>query len=334
MNRITVVPFQISFDDLCNESVLFKQFNDIENDFKHYLKISCNFFHETEFKNKYYTRHAHEQLTSNDCFSVLKQKHEFIAYYDTDEYVHPQTLDSFQDLFKKSTIYNCDNTSRSSICSKSPFNFNNNNSVSKNNFYNYLQSLIDSHRKGRNINKLGSISFVHGATIANEKKLIYDLRTVIDSKNLSLFPFKINLNKDKYNKRYIFTIQKEDMDYVKYLYGAYNSFISCAYEGYLRKIDNEIVDQSHLRYLYINEKQERMGKEIHYYKNVKSVFNHYAKEKVSGSWSFEAPALNGHLLRHYRSLSKKRLSMSTSIKNLNIDFEYTFFLLKKFTKFC
>ena len=38
--------------------------------------------YEVEFKDKYPTRGNHEQLSSNDCFTVLKQKHELITYYD------------------------------------------------------------------------------------------------------------------------------------------------------------------------------------------------------------------------------------------------------------
>ena len=116
-DRITVVPYQISFDDLCNESVLLKQFKEIRQELKEYFINSCNLFYERTFKDKYITRNAHEQLTSNDCFTVLKQKHEFIAYYDLDEFVFPRVLEAAKEFNK--TEYRCENYA--SICSINPF---------------------------------------------------------------------------------------------------------------------------------------------------------------------------------------------------------------------
>ena len=337
-DRITVVPFQISFYDLCNESVLFETFKNIDDELKRYLKNSCKLFYKTEFEDKIYNRADYEQLTSNDCFTVLKQKHEFIAYYDTDEYIYPRTMDNFEDFFNKSVIYNCDSKSRSSICSKTPLNFKYNNSESNSHFYDYVQSLIGKNSEGRDINKLGSIKFSHAATIIpseNEKKLIEDLGSFIQIKNYSSFPYKISFKKFQSDNVHLFEIRKDDIDYVRYLYKAYNSFIPCAYEGYLRKIDNKTVDTSLVRYLYyLTEGFGRMGKAIHYYKNVKSLFIHYAEELVEDNWSFHAPSLHGNFLPHYRISSKEKKNFTIPINKLKLDFEYAFFLLKNYTKFC
>ena len=111
------IPFQISFVDLCDESTLFKQFREIDYELKDYLKSSCRFLYEVEFKDKYPTRGNHEQLSSNDCFTVLKQKHEFITYYDLDDFVFPRTLETVKDFNK--TIYSC--KSYIPICSVNPF---------------------------------------------------------------------------------------------------------------------------------------------------------------------------------------------------------------------
>ena len=78
-----------------------------------------------------------------------------------------------------------------------------------------------------------------------------------------------------------------------------------------------------------------MGKAIHYYKNVKSLFVHFAQDYNQDSWSFSPSAYNGHFLTHYRKIPKeKRKNFTGTIRKLNIDFEYLFFLLKNFTKFC
>ncbi len=43
-----------------------------------------------------------------------------------------------------------------------------------------------------------------------------------------------------------------------------------------------------------------MGKCIHYYKNVKSLFHHYAEDEAKGHWSFHAPESDGYFLSHFR----------------------------------
>jgi hypothetical protein len=43
-----------------------------------------------------------------------------------------------------------------------------------------------------------------------------------------------------------------------------------------------------------------MGKCIHYYKNVKSLFHHYAVDEAKGHWSFHAPESDGYFLSHFR----------------------------------
>jgi hypothetical protein len=77
-----------------------------------------------------------------------------------------------------------------------------------------------------------------------------------------------------------------------------------------------------------------MGKSIHYYKNVKSLFVHFAEEMSEDHWSFEPLADHGHFISHFRSTSKKKKNYTGSVKKLNIDFEYTFYLLKNFSYFC
>ena len=79
-----------------------------------------------------------------------------------------------------------------------------------------------------------------------------------------------------------------------------------------------------------------MGKSIHYYKNVKSLFVHYAQEVSKKHWSFEPSASNGHFLSHYRDdvSDMYNKNFKGSIRQLSIDFEYLTLLLKNFTNFC
>ncbi len=87
---------------------------------------------------------------------------------------------------------------------------------------------------------------------------------------------------------------------------------------------------------YITEGNEAMGKNIHYYKNVKSLFIHYAKDTALGSWGFHASVSDGNFLSHFRVDVNKffKANFSGSIRKVNIDFEYVSFLLKNHTTFC
>ena len=338
--RITVVPYQISFDDLCNESLLFKQFKDINIEVKEYLKNSCKSFYEKEFENKYATRNDHEQLSSNDCFSVLKQKHEFITYYDLDDFVFPRTLETVKDFNK--TVFSC--KSYIPICSVNSFQ--NKFKISENQknfnyFYNYLQSLIEKNRNGRDVQKLSSIGFSHAAYFIPdhfEKQFINDLGRNIEmyEKNNSInFPLSIVLSEPNQKNGHTFFIQREDINFIKYLYQSYQSLIPCIYNNYLKNI-SEFTKNAIRHLYYITEGSEAMGKAIHYYKNVKSLFIHYAKETVNDHWNFHAPEADGNFLSHFRVDVNKffKANFSGSIRKANIDYEYAFFLLKNHTSFC
>jgi hypothetical protein len=338
--RITVMPFQISFTDLCDESVLLKQFKEIDNELKEYFQNSCKFFYEMEFKDKYSTRGDHEQLTSNDCFTVLKQKYEFITYYDSDDYIFPRTIEPVKDF--NTTTYSCN--SFISICSINPFQNRfkiNQNEVNGNYYYNYLQSLIKKNRNGRDIDKLGSIGFSHAAYFIPdhfEKHLISELGNrieMIDNNSSLEYPLSILLSFPPHKTGRTFTIEREDVDFIKYLYKSYQSFIPCIRNNYLKNITT--LTSNAVRHLYyITEGGEAMGKNIHYYKNVKSLFIHYAKESVPGSWGISASKSDANFLSHFRVDVNKffNAKVSGSIRKVNIDYEYVSYLLRNHTKFC
>ena len=65
--RITVVSYQISYDDFCNESLLYKQFIEINIELKVYLINICKSFYEARFKDKFARCGGHERLSANDC---------------------------------------------------------------------------------------------------------------------------------------------------------------------------------------------------------------------------------------------------------------------------
>ena len=170
----------------------------------------------------------------------------------------------------------------------------------------------------------------------DEKKLINQLGTFLrDLNNNQKFPYKLILSASPYEKGHTFIIEREDISYVQYLYDSFSKFISCAYENYLNKTNK--VDKNLVRYFYYTaEPTERACKVIHFYKNVMSIFVHRPADYLKSSWSIDSSARNGQLLSHFRSsYDHDFLKNATgSIRKLNIDFEYTFFLLQKYTNFC
>ena len=84
---------------------------------------------------------------------------------------------------------------------------------------------------------------------------------------------------------------------------------------------------------------ERMGKKIHYYKNVKTLWVHWAwdVEKIQGTWTCcDDNSLEGGFVLHFRENIRRiwKANYTGSIRKLNFDFEYVYFLLKHFTNYC
>ena len=313
--RIVVVPYNIHFNKICNQTILFNEKDDMNK--------SCLEFYESQFADKIRHRDQHETLTANDCFSVLSKKHEFIGYYDLDEFVYPRRLD----LYREYNRYSCNSDSQKSICSLNPFGIQESNNL----FYNYLNELIEKYKNGKNKSDLRSIQFMHATTLPNlaERQLMMRIGHLIKQINsTNKFPIYLNLD------NHLFEINYSDISYVQNLYEIYTNFISCAYKDYFNKI--KTIDEIFKRYLYyVTELNERMHKSIHYYKNVNTMWVHHAKEHEKKSWAFWPSVFDGHFIKHYRENLKitKRVFTGT-IRKLNIDFEYIFYLLKKYTSFC
>ena len=335
-SRLVVRPYDIDFNDLCEETTLFEQFTESINlplKIKDYMKKSCIEFFEFEFVNKYEWRLKQEKITSNDCFTVLSQKHEFIGYYDLDEFVFPRTLGIYSDFYDKQKYYTCKNSSKS-ICDLNPFHVNN--SVD-NKMYNYFHSIIEEYRNNRNMDDFIAIYFFHALFLTAdevEAKLIKKLGSIIHDTNTEgkeiHFPLRFDLPDPVRNTSRRFIIKDTDVDYVKYLYKSYKSFIPCIYNENLKHIKS--LDISLLRHLYfLTEDLERLGKTFVYYKNIVALTPHGA-EFDKTKWWIIVPKDKGYL-SHFRDTLKIKNFTGPIIK-LSFDSEYVFYLLKKYSNYC
>lgn len=278
------------------------------------------------------------EITRNDCFTVLRCKHEFVAHYDLDEFIFPRSLNNYEDFYKRQSNYSCEN--KNSICSLNPFGH----SKDKNYFYNYLNSLIEKERKGRDREKLRSVDFRR--TIAfkpsdeNTILTINQLKNIIEATNsheIHSYPLDIFIRMNKLkNLGYRFLIEKKDVDYVKYLYRSYENLVPCSFNKYLKESINR--DLSLIRFLYFVTEygmKDKNYKKIHYYKNVNTIFTHWPLDYEEDTWTFIPSPENGHIVHHFREQFKpSQQNFTDSIRLLSVDYEYLFFLLKRFSKFC
>ena len=83
------------------------------------LKTNCYEFFKLEFESYDAGRQKHEQITSNDCITMMKSSHEFIAYYDLDEFVFPRAFG----MDKKSRL-KIDCSNKTSHCNINSFDLN------------------------------------------------------------------------------------------------------------------------------------------------------------------------------------------------------------------
>ena len=336
--KITVTPYKKHniFDNIYDQ---FKHLN-LPNALKEKLYNS----HRFRLNREFFTRA--DDLTTNDCFTVLRYKHEFIAHYDLDEIIFPRNFDNIKDFYGKKANYNCKNSIE--ICSINPFTFKNSQNQNQNYIYEYINSLIESERKGRDREKLRSIDFRRTLMIKPndivETRILKDLKNIITKvdSNLSIsYPLDLFIPLALRKKvGYKFLIQKEDIDYIKYLYKTYFDLIPCSYNEQLKDSINthKMFDDNFFRLFYFMtpyDTKQKNYKKIHYYKNVYSIFTHWASDFEEDSWTLIPSPNEGHLIHHFRNSWKFRPDISTdSIRLLNIDYEYLFFLLKHYSSFC
>jgi hypothetical protein len=292
--------------------------------FKHHQNIFSRDFHRVG-----------EHITLNDCFTVFRQKYEFISHYDLDEMLLPRAYNNYE-FSNNKTVFTCAETR--SICSIKPLQIS---SISTNYIYDYVKSLIKNERRGRNIDKLSSIDFRRTITFKPKEeveiKLIDDLKNIIYNsvKDTKMFPTEIFLKPNESKAiGQIFTINENDLDYIKHIISTYENFLSCANDEYLSNITS--LSKNFVRYMFYHQNHfNYKSKKIHYYKNVFSVFTHWAVDFDNETWDISPSPYSGHFIHHFRESHEKMSKNSTqSIRNFGIDFEYTFSLLKNFTHFC
>ena len=318
--RIKFKLYRIEKDDICSKITLANtNFTKIEK----LMRKNCELFFNLEFRNstKTWDRQKHEQITSNDCVTIMKKSHEFKAYYDLDEFIFPRTYE-----MKFNHLVNC-NSSSTNQSSMKPFEF------KKENFkasfiYNYLDSLIEQNRDGRDRNMLSTISFQHVVYTNlnyNIEKLFKDMGEFISTNiTKSDFPFTLYIGDEP--KLHKFIIGEKDLDHVKYLHNSYNTL-----KFLLSKSLNISLNNLYQRYIYIiTEYHQRMPKCIYYYKNINAVFVHYAYQTTNGSWTFTPSIFKGNFVSHFREdfIPFFDIKLNMPILNLNIDLEYLSFIAK------
>ena len=153
------------------------------------------------------------------------------------------------------------------------------------------------------------------------------IQSIYSNKNESKFPFYLILT-DKPSRGHTFVIEESGLDYMRYLYGSLYSITAK---------HNISIDWTLTRSLYfLTEFQQRRPKCIFNGENVRSVFIHYPKDVFPSTWYFKPSALDGHVLPHFRNDNSPfyKGKLNSSIANLRIDFEYLYFIIKKFSDFC
>ena len=335
--RLNVVSVA-EIDSLFEENNLFVQFSSKQYSSK--LRRCLSNYIVRRFKYSRIIRNRAGQIHTNDCFTILRTKHEFIAHYDLDEILIPRKISNKKTHSKIN--YSCNRSQQ--ICSLKSFKNNN----FENHFYEYLNSLIESERKGRDREKLLSIDFRRTLILKPNQEIeasvvdgLNRIVNTINSKQNFSFPLELLIKLDKNDTGgYKFMIDKTNVHHVQYLHNTYKNFISCAYDKYFNKSidEDKIVDTSFVRYLYFVTEYEfknKNFKKIHYYKNVYGIFTHWATDYENDTWTFIPSPANGHYLHHFREQYKLVKEITTdSIKLLSIDFDHLNYLLKEYTNFC
>ena len=320
---VEIKPFVTNKTLICNH----EKFNNIS-------KQLCEEFVETDLFVQFGTSHtklhlAHEQITANDCFSVMSQQYEFVAIYDLDEFIFPRDLKVKDFFLAKQELPKCDDYKK--ICKEKIFT---------KNIYKYLNELID--EKGKDKSKVASLLFSHAAFLFPDflqKKLFADIESLIDqydnisNKSSVFFPLKIFMS-ELPKSGHTFTIEENDIEYIRYLMKAYDTF-KCFHQRHLSNIKS--LDTLFVRFLFFfTEFQQRCEKSIHYSKNVMTVQVHYPDKIRNGAFNLKLDPLNGHFQSHFRYKNTNffKKNFTNSIRNVNFDFEYFYFMLSNHTNVC
>ena len=269
---------------------------------------------------------SHNHLSVNDCYLKLSYLYEFVTLYDLDELIVPRFYDS-STLINSSDVYKCDDTNR--ICSLKPVSLK---------MYDYFKLLIKNNFK-HDISKLRSIKFDHAVyLLPNDlqfslmEKIRHLAQRLTEGNSYLSFPVKVSMGNG--GNSHTLLVHETDKEYVIYLSKVYEAF-KCYYNTLVNNITK--FDHNYYRYMYfITGEKKRLPKSVSYTKNVYGLFTHCPLHFKKGSIVLKAPSSDLHVNSHYRLHINSFINSpgENSIKNLGFDFEFIFFLLKKFTQYC
>ena len=292
--------------------------------YKKYLE-SCKKISNKLMQKSNYGNEKRNQMSSNDCYLQLNYIYEFVSLYDSDELIIPRYYEN-SNIFHSDQAFNCTNHNKE-ICFLKPISLN---------MYDYIRRLIQNSFT-HEISKLRSIEFQHAVMFTSsnlQKRIMQEIKLIaIDIENNNLteqFPIEI----PTIYKGVVFTIAENELSHVVRLSKLYDSF-NCLYGKYLEIMRK--IDQSFVRYLYfVTGNNRRLPKSIHYTKNVYSIFTHDALHYNETSIILKAPIYNGHINAHFRDelISLFEKPENVSVKSIDFDFEYAFYLLKTYSNFC
>ncbi len=265
-----------------------------------------------------------QYLSLNDCYLKLGYKYEFVSVFDPDEAIFPRVLNprNHVDLVSKWNLKQCE---FDSICQQHPFS---------NSLYDYIINIIRKSQLANDYSLLRSVKFNHAAALnhsdydgVNMIRAIREIKQKIRNKTKS-FPILQNINANS-----ILETNEEDVEHVEYLNDVLDT-IMCLDSQIAKKTN---IPNDYKRFLYQNNFDfQRTGKSIHNTKAVKALGFHMAIHASKESIIIEGNPMDGEHLFHFRDNFKAMywVNATTSIRSVNIDFEYLSFLAKNFTQQC
>ncbi len=149
------------------------------------------------------------------------------------------------------------------------------------------------------------------------------MRLIITSSYKSSNKYPIILTLCQPPKTHAFIIEEKDLEYIKYLYNWYQNVSKCLFKS----VNNSLNSLFQIFVYFRTEPDQRWSKCIHFTKNVFSVFPHYATHVNIDAWDFTPSYKDGDMLSLFcNDMNWFDGKFNSSIRNLNIDFEYLFFM--------
>ena len=300
-------------------------------------------------------------LASNDCYLTLKQKYEFVAFYDTDEVIFPT---NFEKSSNKS-YYSCEINEK--LCRLNPFSTNiydfvenliamefkgskteisslnilNTNYLTSHLAYNLMNSLKEKVSVIQNYQQINNESFsIDNIYISenNNSSQIFNDSDSIDKNsfasnndssrqiNNNSFPISVFLPlKQKFGHEFVMN-NEDDYDHVLSLIELYKK-VDCLNETF----SNNTISDDFNKFLYfITDTTERLPRSIYYSVNQEIVSIVKLKPIYDSlETSIDVKYFNAKV-SHFGGTFENSFNAihQGSIQNLNIDLEYLLFVMK------